>query len=174
MTKSGKVKKGVWILLQDSVLCCCCLKCKASRVFFYNLKSFRFILLIIHPLTWSILQMKVHAFVILQRFRHQHLATDPLLVMLTSSSSVNTELKIWDAFLKGRTSLDFSPTNSSPLYSPSSPSASPSLRPLRTAYAWGCRAKAAARVGAWAGLGCTQCKAAGDWPSSEGKRSLIV
>lgn len=41
--------------------------------------------------------------------------------------------------------------------------------PPRTAYARGCGAEAAARVGAWASLGCTQCKAAGDWPSSEGK-----
>lgn len=46
--------------------------------------------------------------------------------------------------------------------------ATPPWRP-RTAYARGCGAEAAARVGAWASLGCTQCKAAGDWPSSEGK-----
>lgn len=46
--------------------------------------------------------------------------------------------------------------------------ATPNWRP-RTAYARGCGAEAAARVGAWASLGCTQCKAAGDWPSSEGK-----
>lgn len=49
------------------------------------------------------------------------------------------------------------------------PPGSPSLKLLRTAYARGCGAEAAARVGAWAGLGCTQCKAAGDWPSAEGK-----
>lgn len=48
-------------------------------------------------------------------------------------------------------------------------------RPRRpwTAYARGCGAEAAARVGAWASLGCTQCKAAGDWPSSEGKGTLL-
>lgn len=75
--------------------------------------------------------------------------------------------------------LDFGSTNSSPLYaSPhpqsSPPNGSPLCIPLRTAYAWGCGAEAATRVGAWAGLGGTQCKAAGDWPSAEGKRTLTL
>lgn len=79
-----------------------------------------------------------------------------------------------DAFCVGLVPLDFSSTNSSPLYAPPPPltilpPGSPSLKLLRTAYARGCGAEAAARVGAWAGLGCTQCKAAGDWPSAEGK-----
>lgn len=42
---------------------------------------------------------------------------------------------------------------------------------LPTAYAWGCGAEAAVRAGTWAGPGCPQCKAAGDWPSSEGRRT---
>lgn len=94
---------------------------------------------------------------------------------------LNVELKSADAFCVGSVPLGISTTNSSPLYAPHPipiplpstifPSGSPSLHPLWTAYARGCGAEAAARVGAWAGLGCTQCKAAGDWHSPEGKRT---
>lgn len=92
---------------------------------------------------------------------------------------LNVELKTVDAFCVGSVPLGISTTNSSPLYAPHPiplpstifPSGSPSLHPLWTAYARGCGAEAAARVGAWAGLGCTQCKAAGDWHSPEGKRT---
>lgn len=94
---------------------------------------------------------------------------------------LNVELKTAVAFCVGSVPLGISTTNSSPLYAPHPipiplpstifPSGSPSLHPLWTAYARGCGAEAAARVGAWAGLGCTQCKAAGDWHSPEGKRT---